>query len=137
MKLKQIIEDEFGDLDDKDEFGPFILEIDPKSVLHEKRDITLDNSIYIYEVEYEFVYNGVLVSNVYSIPHDPTLDVVGPNWWIDNVPLDLIDDRDKLIEILKKLDLDDFISNDTSNYNITMFLYDVLDDTASSFQLSR
>ena len=131
MKLKQIIEDEFGDLDDQDDFGGLTLEIDPKSISYKKRKISYGPpyDTYTNEVLFEYMYNDVLISNVVS--RSLRNEGVVINWWINDEPLDLMD-YDRIINIVKKLKLDDFItSKDLSSAHI--FLLDVLNDTAEYY----
>ena len=131
MKLKQIIEDEFGDLDDQDEFGPFILEID--HISYEKRQISYDTPFdkYINIVLCEFSYNNILISSVVSTCDDP-IDRPVFGWWINDKPLDLMT-QDEMVNILKKLELDEFVSEDRSS--VYIFLLDILDDTAEHYNL--
>ena len=92
MKLKQIIEDEFGDLDDKDVFSNSPIEVSEQDITTPYRELG-DGRIVVLE----FNRNGLLFSNVVDI----NMKYI---WWINNKP---ISDHtlDELREVYEKLDI--------------------------------
>ena len=135
MKLKQIIEDEFDDLDDQDEFGTPTLEIDPEGISYEKRRIVHDSLFTAYTniVLSEFSCNGVLISLVVSTLDKRRVYEDTFGWWIDDKPLNLMS-HGEIINILNKLGLNDFIGPE-SHVSAYMFLFVVLEDTADKYNL--